>query len=147
MTQTTDKQTRRRYAAAGERSQQMVSFRCDMENVEFLAHQPNKGRYLNDLIARERERVAGMPADSRTYCVSYHPEGKEKKWLNRIADIYSGGSEEPEPMKRQDAERLQRMAEKMTENMAAYMGKHHGEIMDEYVRDWEQQVKIQVELL
>lgn len=31
-------------------TQKMVSFRCDDENIEWLEHQPNKGRYLNNLI-------------------------------------------------------------------------------------------------
>ena len=35
-------------------TQKMVTFRCDIENVEWLEHQPNKGRYINELIARDR---------------------------------------------------------------------------------------------
>lgn len=42
---------RREYAPAGERSQKMLSFRCDKENLEWLNKQPNKGRAINRLIA------------------------------------------------------------------------------------------------
>lgn len=38
-------------------TQKMVTFRCDIENVEWLEHQPNKGRYINELIARDRGQM------------------------------------------------------------------------------------------
>ena len=41
---------RKAYAARGERGQKMVSFRCDLDNIEKLSHQPNKGRFINDAI-------------------------------------------------------------------------------------------------
>lgn len=41
---------RKAYAARGEREQKMVNFRCDLENIEKLKRQPNKGRYINDAI-------------------------------------------------------------------------------------------------
>lgn len=44
------KQQRKKYAAAGERGQKMVSFRLDNDLAEWLAGKPNKGRYLNNLI-------------------------------------------------------------------------------------------------
>lgn len=47
---------RKAYAADGERSQRPMSFRLDTENVEWLNQQPNKGRYINELIKRDRER-------------------------------------------------------------------------------------------
>lgn len=31
-------------------TQKMVSFRCDDENINWLEQQPNKGRYINNLI-------------------------------------------------------------------------------------------------
>lgn len=45
---------RRAYAAKGERNQRMVSFRLDNENAEWLEQQPNKGRYINQLIEKDR---------------------------------------------------------------------------------------------
>lgn len=47
--------TRKAYAARGEKAQRMMSFRLDYDNVEYLNTKPNKGRFLNDLVARERE--------------------------------------------------------------------------------------------
>ena len=40
--------------ARGIITQKMVTFRCDVENLDWLEHQANKGRYLNDLIAADR---------------------------------------------------------------------------------------------
>lgn len=41
---------RKAYATRGERDQKMVNFRCDLENIEKLNRQPNKGRFINDAI-------------------------------------------------------------------------------------------------
>lgn len=41
---------RKAYAARGERGQKMVNFRCDLDNIEKLSRQPNKGRFINDAI-------------------------------------------------------------------------------------------------
>lgn len=46
--------TRRTYAKAGTRSQKLTTFRLDNENELWLASQPNKGRYINELIAKDR---------------------------------------------------------------------------------------------
>lgn len=46
---------RKQYAPKGERSQKMVNFRCDYENVLWLENQPNKGRYINNLIEKDRK--------------------------------------------------------------------------------------------
>ena len=56
MKQQKEEQQRNRkvYAAKGNRSQKMLAFRCDLDNVEWLEKQPNKGRYINDLIATDR---------------------------------------------------------------------------------------------
>lgn len=35
-------------------TQKMISFKLDNDNLEWLQMQPNKGRYINDLIARDR---------------------------------------------------------------------------------------------
>lgn len=51
--------TRRAYAAKGERSQRMIAFRLDNENAEWLSQQPNKGRYLNNLIETDRLQHGG----------------------------------------------------------------------------------------
>lgn len=45
---------RREYAAKGSRSQKMMTFRVDYENLEFLESKVNKGRYINDLLAQAR---------------------------------------------------------------------------------------------
>lgn len=41
---------RKAYAIAGTRSQKMMSFRCDLDIIEWLNSQPNKGRYINELV-------------------------------------------------------------------------------------------------
>lgn len=46
---------RKAYAPRGERSQKMVTFRCDNENITWLESQTNKGRYLNNLIEADRK--------------------------------------------------------------------------------------------
>ena len=50
-------QKRKAKAPRGQRSQKMLSFRVDIENLEWLEKQPNKGRAINELIrvARGRE--------------------------------------------------------------------------------------------
>lgn len=47
---------RRPYAADGTRSQKMMSFRVDNENIQWLDSQVNKGRYINNLIAEDRRK-------------------------------------------------------------------------------------------
>lgn len=49
-----EKQERKKYAKRGTREQKILSFRVDLENVEWLDLQPNKGRYLNELIMRDK---------------------------------------------------------------------------------------------
>lgn len=39
----------------GERTQKMVTFRLDNENLDWLNQQTNKGRYINTLIAKDRD--------------------------------------------------------------------------------------------
>ena len=39
--------TRREYASKGTRSQKMISFRLDLENIEYLNTKSNKGRFIN----------------------------------------------------------------------------------------------------
>lgn len=46
---------RKAYAAKGERSQKMMTFRCDLDNIAWLESQPNKGRYINNLIEKDRK--------------------------------------------------------------------------------------------
>lgn len=45
---------RKEYAHAGGRSQKMLSFRLDLENIEYLNSKSNKGRFINELIATAR---------------------------------------------------------------------------------------------
>lgn len=35
-------------------TQKMMSFKVDLDNIEWLDLQPNKGRYINALIERDR---------------------------------------------------------------------------------------------
>lgn len=56
MTEEKKERTRRRYAKRGEQSQKMHSFRLDQENEFWLSTQPNKGRYINNLIRADRLR-------------------------------------------------------------------------------------------
>lgn len=53
------KQVRKHYAKRGESGQKMVTFRLDLENEEWLQQQPNKGRYINNLIAADRSKQGG----------------------------------------------------------------------------------------
>ena len=52
----TRERVRKAYAPKGERSQKMVTFRAYLDNIEWLERQPNKGRYINNLIAADRDR-------------------------------------------------------------------------------------------
>lgn len=47
---------RKKYATRGSRSQVRQGFLVDNENAEWLNQQPNKGRYLNNLIQADREK-------------------------------------------------------------------------------------------
>ena len=47
------KQKRKTYEKGG-KSQKMLAFRCDLENLDWLEQQPNKGRTINELIAKQR---------------------------------------------------------------------------------------------
>lgn len=39
-------------------TQKPMAFRCDIENIDWLQRQPNKGRYINELIRKDREASA-----------------------------------------------------------------------------------------
>lgn len=47
---------RKNYAKDGVRSQTQMTFRIDNDNVEWLKKQTNKGRYINELIVRDRKQ-------------------------------------------------------------------------------------------
>lgn len=51
-----EQRVRKAYAADGTRSQKMMTFRLDNEVAEWLAQQPNKGRYINQLIAEDMRK-------------------------------------------------------------------------------------------
>ena len=51
--------TRREYAKRGERNQKMMSFRVDLDNIQWLESRDNKGRYINQLIAEDRLKGGG----------------------------------------------------------------------------------------
>lgn len=55
MEKKTEKQARKERAKNGEKTQKMMSFRLDSENLEWLQGIKNKGRLINDLIKRRRE--------------------------------------------------------------------------------------------
>lgn len=46
--------------AKGIITQKMMSFRVDVENIEWLNQQQNKGRYINDLVSADREQKGGV---------------------------------------------------------------------------------------
>ena len=50
---------RKAYSPRGHRGQKMFNFRCDLDNWEWLQQQPNKGRYVNDIIREKREKNGG----------------------------------------------------------------------------------------
>lgn len=54
MEETKTTQPRKQYAKRGEKSSKMLSFRIDSDNLAWLNTQPNKGRVINDLIAKAR---------------------------------------------------------------------------------------------
>lgn len=51
-----EKKYSRKVRQRGVVTQKMVSFRCDLEVWEWLQQQPNKGRYINRLIADDMAR-------------------------------------------------------------------------------------------
>lgn len=54
MEETKTTQPRKQYAKRGEKSSKMLSFRIDADNLAWLNTQPNKGRVINELIAKAR---------------------------------------------------------------------------------------------
>lgn len=54
-TKTTLAGGRKKRSPNGTRTQKMFNFRLDNENAQWLDAYQNKGRYLNDLIRRDRE--------------------------------------------------------------------------------------------
>lgn len=66
-----EKQERKSRAKNGERTQKMMSFRCDDEVAGILAKVSNKGRLLNDLVkVWARQQPTAEPQD-------YPPEENE----------------------------------------------------------------------
>lgn len=53
-----EQRIRREYAAHGTRNQRTMSFRLDNELAEWLSQQPNKGRYINNLIKADMDSHA-----------------------------------------------------------------------------------------
>jgi len=60
-TKETKTRLRREYTRGGS-DQKMVNFRCDLENLEWLSQQPNKGRALNNLMAAARAAALASEA-------------------------------------------------------------------------------------
>lgn len=56
---TEEERVRKEYSPRGQRSQKMVNFRCDLDNVDYLNTKPYKGRFLNDLIREHCEKNGG----------------------------------------------------------------------------------------
>lgn len=57
--------TRKVYEHAGGRSQVMMSFRVDKELIEYLNSKPNKGRFINELIAEAMRRENEVKTDKK----------------------------------------------------------------------------------
>lgn len=53
---------RKTYAPAGTITQKMMSFKLDLDNVEWLNRQTNKGRYINNLIKADRQQQHTLEA-------------------------------------------------------------------------------------
>lgn len=49
----------RKKSPKGERTQKMFSFRLDLDLVDYLESQPNKGRFLNELIRQAKGGSGG----------------------------------------------------------------------------------------
>lgn len=47
---------RKMRAPAGKRTQKVTSFRLDLDLIKWLDEQPNKGRYINDLIRADMQQ-------------------------------------------------------------------------------------------
>lgn len=54
-------------------TQKHISFRCDLENIEYLNTKENKGGFLNKLLKEARERE-GWPQD----CAEMPPEAEDE---------------------------------------------------------------------
>lgn len=52
----TSRQQRKRYAKRGNRAQKQMTFRLDIDNAQWLETKQNKGRYINNLIAADRQQ-------------------------------------------------------------------------------------------
>lgn len=64
------KQIRKSYAKRGACNSKMMSFRCDGDNLGFLAKVANKGKLINDLLRDYFGKIKAEPAD-------YPPEENE----------------------------------------------------------------------
>lgn len=53
----TKERMRKAYAPKGERSQKTMSFRLDNDLLSWLSQQPNKGRYINELIRCDMQQA------------------------------------------------------------------------------------------
>lgn len=62
---TTKERVRKVYAPDGVKTQKMVTFRLDLENLAWLNQQRNKGRYINQLIDADRQH-AGTQSGAET---------------------------------------------------------------------------------
>ena len=49
-------QSRKTYGKRGEKSQKLIAFRADIDLLEWLNSQPNKGRYINNLIRADKNQ-------------------------------------------------------------------------------------------
>lgn len=53
---TEEKERIRKGCKRGKLTQKMVNFRCDLENVQWLEQQPNKGRAINQALEAYRRK-------------------------------------------------------------------------------------------
>lgn len=64
MTKEIKDRVRKVRAVNGERSQKTMSFRVDIELVDWLDMQVNKGRYINNLIMADMQKHKTPPDDA-----------------------------------------------------------------------------------
>lgn len=81
----TKKQTRKSYAPNGQRSQIRQTIMIDVDNVDTLSSHSNKSRYINDLIARDRQKSVGT---NGRFIVRQNDGKGAPKYIASFADIH-----------------------------------------------------------
>lgn len=79
-------QQRKKYAPRGKREQMSLTFRIDESNLEHLRKQSNKGRYVNELIARD---AAASVYAVRIYDTTCNTPGHESQAVTSSVELSS----------------------------------------------------------